>query len=767
MRASFLGLVPLLAAVGLLCTICPAPASAAPEGTVSVTVHDAEGAPIPGATVTVRTMAGAHTNAPRRIVGAANDDGVARLAGVPTEPATLLVTPPVGRWMALADVKREQWTPRDEHVVLPPALTIRGVVVTPSGQPAPQAEIRLGGDATFGQKMTIARLDGTFEISRLPPGEVTLTATVNERDWNAPDETSPPTAVRAGDLNVKLTLASVPRQPRQMLVVRVISSDGRPVHSGYAVFAHGTFARPGHSGSGSGGMSSGSFDGGAATDLNVHNAQTVEVSGPRSRLGEELPGGPGRAGPYGPGPADVTIRLPPERFIEGRVTGPRGAGVAGVKIGAVPAIKDPMGEWAEIPVHGETITREDGTFRVGGLGDGTYRLHVHPPDDFSPLEPVSAQSGGKNVAIALTAAHRAVLTVLDPEGEPLRAATIEAEKYFAVRGFDMGEHPRAVTNAEGVALLKGLIAGQRYNLTVYPPLERKDVLEGWVEQWDGSDTTIRLSRAYRIAGVVQDESGAPVPHARIRYARGVVPGGTTRRANLVMESSTVANEDGTFALEQLEKTTFRIWCAPPLPVPEGGGSPPSHQEQARAFRGEPVEVEAGTENVVLRLVVPRRIAIRVADWKEKYGEVTARLVEQGAERAAPHEATIDAEGAVAFDGLDANRTYALWIGPVGKGRYALLVDLEPSERVLDVTLQEGGTIKGRLRYRSTTRDNAVWVETHGFRIDGRCRGNRYELTGLPRGTWTLHATARSGETQLVGMAQSATGETTDIEMRPR
>ena len=97
---------------------------------------------------------------------------------------------------------------------------------------------------------------------------------------------------------------------------------------------------------------------------------------PRTASGAPLPFGPAAVGPVAATATEVEVRLPPERRIEGVVQGPDGQGVRGVRVTATPvdAPKGFEGDVGEIGQHGSARSDERGTFRIGSLGDGSYRL---------------------------------------------------------------------------------------------------------------------------------------------------------------------------------------------------------------------------------------------------------------------------------------------------------------------------------------------------------------------------------------------------------
>ncbi|HET6204385.1 MAG TPA: carboxypeptidase-like regulatory domain-containing protein [Planctomycetota bacterium] len=150
--------------------------------------------------------------------------------------------------------------------------------------------------------------------------------------------------------------------------------------------------------------------------------------------------------------------------IEGRVLDPEGRGVREAYLRVEP----------EVPTKGETAygrTRDDGSFRIEGLGEGTYTVWAHPPardeagDRSGRLVQVVAKgirAGATGVALTLPKGSAISGRVFDEEGLPLPKAWVLARDG---EGEFLGS---ATTDAEGKFVLH-LREGAGADLHVRPP----------------------------------------------------------------------------------------------------------------------------------------------------------------------------------------------------------------------------------------------------------------------------------------------------------
>ena len=155
------------------------------------------GEPIPGARVKAGTVVGALTDAEGRFSVA---------AAAPAPPFLFSV------WAdGMVTVNARADTDAAETTVeMDPALNIRGVVVFPDGRPVPRVVVEARGPVTNRHS---PGPDGVFGIEQLPPGEYTVVVMpyVNEPTW--PFETAILEGVRSGTAGLRVVVQPVAGRP--------------------------------------------------------------------------------------------------------------------------------------------------------------------------------------------------------------------------------------------------------------------------------------------------------------------------------------------------------------------------------------------------------------------------------------------------------------------------------------------------------------------------------------------------------------------------
>lgn len=255
------------------------------------------------------------------------------------------------------------------------------------------------------------------------------------------------------------------------------------------------------------------------------------------------------------GTTDLAIELQPAGEIAGRVLAPDGRPLGGCPVVAYSETGDRYTPSAS--------TKDDGTFVVRGLADGTYRLEARPPEFeragyvsvSAPLRGAKATGvavGAKGVEIRLTGGLSIRGVLLDAAGKPLASAWVRAEARSSddldpeERTWILG--PGAQTDTAGRFTLSGL-ATAHYRIVQVPDPQRIDVarpLKGGDDVAAGaSGVRLVAGGAARIAGVVVDEDDKPVAHASIT----ATPSGGGPAV------FTQTREDGTFVLDGVSDLT--------------------------------------------------------------------------------------------------------------------------------------------------------------------------------------------------------------------
>ncbi|MFO0933981.1 MAG: carboxypeptidase-like regulatory domain-containing protein [Planctomycetota bacterium] len=174
----------------------------------TLAVVDAQGRPVPGATVRVVRKHAEGRGSERffyddpRVVDDAGEVTVGPLRAA--DGYGLEVAPPAGR-ADLRSVSMRDWTPADSRIALEAARTIRGRVVDGRGAPVAAARVEWDrGGSSFSSDEARTDADGRFALEGAPVGDVRLVARLRAEG----EEPEPRVlrVVKAGEDDVVLTL---------------------------------------------------------------------------------------------------------------------------------------------------------------------------------------------------------------------------------------------------------------------------------------------------------------------------------------------------------------------------------------------------------------------------------------------------------------------------------------------------------------------------------------------------------------------------------
>ena len=297
--------------------------------------------------------------------------------------------------------------------------------------------------------------------------------------------------------------------------------------------------------------------------------------------------------------------------IAGRVT-IEGANtpVAGTRIVLFPTARPtgPMGPMGPMGMPPQTLTDQDGRFVFDKLAPGSYRLDVQKTG-FAPLvepgrAPTTQVSTGQTTEIAVHLQKGAVIAgkVLDASGEPLTDARIMAMHRFdgnapAAPGVRLIPAPGGgqQTNDLGEFRLAGLAPGEYYvaamprggspfggpgvaatangtaNTTTYYPGTVDQAAAHTIkvaagETVDNIVFSMQSVPAFRIAGRVVDENGAPVAGAMVMLTGDP-------RSNTFMGpiGNARTGDDGRFTIAEVPTGTYRVQATIPIMITSSGG----------------------------------------------------------------------------------------------------------------------------------------------------------------------------------------------------
>ncbi|HEX6813386.1 MAG TPA: sigma-70 family RNA polymerase sigma factor [Planctomycetota bacterium] len=235
------------------------------------------------------------------------------------------------------------------------------------------------------------------------------------------------------------------------------------------------------------------------------------------------------------GAHDVRIVVVSGAVISGRVIGAQGEGLARIGVGArLPGAERGIG----------VQTLQDGSFTLIGLEDGaSYSLTVNASrqnnrNSYASLQRHDVAAGTTGLEFTLEPGLAIKGTVVDGEGKPVSGLDVSASP----AGADDGYGPVASIDQEGKFEIRGLKPG-KHRLAVPQWFGRGVLLAGGDAVEAGAvDVQLTATDGAKLAGVVVDEAGAPVPGAEI-HANAVSParGGAWARTS----------SDGTFSISGL------------------------------------------------------------------------------------------------------------------------------------------------------------------------------------------------------------------------
>jgi hypothetical protein len=170
------------------------------------------------------------------------------------------------------------------------------------------------------------------------------------------------------------------------------------------------------------------------------------------------------------------------------------------------------------------------------------------------------------------------------------------------------------------------------------------------------------------------------------------------------------------------------------------------------------------------LVIPRRATLRVVleDPPARLGKDFRVGVGFGA---LPGETfttftSLDEKGVAEFEGLTASGRYRLALGPTEDDTVAYREDVRPADGEVRVRLVQGKALTGRILAPEGAKDFDARVDDGPLLWGGDVGSDgRFEVRGVPEGTWIVQVRAQVGDRTLYGVARVATGSPTDIRVR--
>ena len=501
-------------------------------------------------------------------------------------------------------------------------------------------------------------------------------------------------------------------------------------------------------------------DGVCTLPVDHKGSLSLAVWGARAADDTPLPLAPVEGVPLDADGDEMTIRLEAGEEITGRVLDAEDAPVGGVRVAAHPVEHD----WVFGPEqgHGQATTDDEGAFRIRGLAPREYELRLTVGGKPATPESPRVPAGTRGLEITLRATVDVAITVLDPDGQPVAGATVQATAFgIGAPGFLALE----TTDAGGRVTLAHLDPQATYHLRVRA-MDRTDVAGRSVFDWAPADTEIRLPRGWTVRGVVRDEAGKGVV-ASVQWRQG-------HNSGQVRTSSGGAFSCGGLADEPVEVRALPVSHL----MHRGVGL---HGDDTRAPW---TEVRPGDEDVALILAdvpAPRRVTVRVlgpdgepvADASVRIGHRSPRGHSARTHRAQGGRLTVTVpEGpfTVSVSGAKGADGRPLPYAPTR-------IEGGATDTTVEVRMEVGATLEGRVRTEAGegVMGAQIWVGAPGGFgpttpawsdvVATSGKDGRFVLVGLGHGGYEIHCRPPAPHVTPAPVLAEAGGGAVEIVLR--
>jgi hypothetical protein len=413
-------------------------------GRVAGSVKRRDGTPLPGQAVRVTMYGGPMAS---NVYAFTQADGSFAIEHVTPGRSSLMVLPTTGRGVQTGvsraiEVRAGETTTVD---IVSREILLSGHV-TRGGAPAAGLRLEAGMGGRFvswsgpfmppapssgPQRMTaLTREDGTFEMLLDEPGRLAMIASSADgrvrlpvRTIEVPDADAHTIEIHYGGAAV--TGVVVDKETEAPLpFASVYASAKRPPASGNVSGNAGPDGRFQFE------VEPGDYRMGASSHEEGYGSTEVEI------------------GVGASGVADVRLAVPKGLSIAGRVTDPSGRPVAGINVFALPPV-----EGSDTPEWGTSLA--DGTFRLGGLKEGTYVVTASSKTWLFGMVPAVA-AGAKNVGVVLRPGGMLDVTVVGAAGEPIKGASAYVSRLdgVLVRMMSHALRPTDAQDAQGTTEMR-------------------------------------------------------------------------------------------------------------------------------------------------------------------------------------------------------------------------------------------------------------------------------------------------------------------------
>lgn len=467
----------------------------------------------------------------------------------------------------------------------------------------------------------------------------------------------------------------------------------------------------------------------------------------------------------------LTIVLELGRIATGTVAGSAGEPVAGARV----ALREsppggPMQRYyrslafeEDEPI--EVFADSEGRFVFRDLTAGLFDLEASAPG-YAPTEVPRLEIGaapGETEIGEVTLEPGAVIEgrVSDSGGSAVagaqilaRPADVSRQMFVISRSGDREGEPVAVSAGDGSFRIPDRRAGERLDLTVEKPGYARAAVAG-VEAPTRRPVEVELLRASRVHGEVVDSNGRPIDDARVWVSQSFQGGSRTG-------DSVTTDERGVFELDEVAPGELEL-----------GARAEGYQQTLLGSLL--VEPERDLEDVRIVLEPGGTLAGRITDASGRgVADATVLLSEgtglrfsgtfRGGDRS-------DAEGRYRLEGLRPGRAeLSVRHEDFAVARQTVVV--EPGENRLDVTLDSGVTVSGRVVAESgeplvgaDVRLRTSSLTAFGRQGDTSGSDGAFSIRGVREGSYTLIAEKQGFASGVVEELEVGAGGVEGLEVR--
>ena len=382
-----------------------------------------------------------------------------------------------------------------------------------------------------------------------------------------------------------------------------------------------------------------------------------------------------------------------------------------------------------------TISDAAGRFQLNGLAPGGLVLAVRAPDRALLREPwILEAAGASDVTLTMAPAERITGRVVDDTGGPIFAAHISAElDRFTASG--------TISAEDGSFTLRDLPSGPVAIHAVHADFQ---AVRGVVVEGGTRDCLVTMPAAARLAGRVVDEAtGEPVPHFRVRFVPAKLAEGETAASGYsvswVREGVSFQRSDGVWTADESLRPGDVLGVEA-----SAHGYAPSVVDRVVLRR------DGAPDDLVIRLrrggrfegfVVASGTGKPVPDARVQLGTATRPLPSfRYGEQPAFATTETDAGGAFAVDGVPEGELHVRIehdafaprsLGPVDLSASPLRIELSTGGAISGTVVDASGALLAGRTVRLVSR------EGHGTRTARTGTDGAFAFERLPAGRWGL------------------------------